>query len=82
MEGGVPWGQTEELLAILTEEVALLASDRRRKEPLTVNRPYEPVAEVPAAAPTPGGMLGVFAGLSQMGDLHVGVDGAAGGSDG
>ncbi|MEU5181156.1 hypothetical protein AB0G49_14000 [Streptomyces longwoodensis] len=33
------WTVTHELLAQLIEEVGLLAADRRRKEPLTVNRP-------------------------------------------
>jgi hypothetical protein len=33
------WTVLNELLAQLIEEVSLLAADRRRREPLTVNRP-------------------------------------------
>lgn len=33
------WTVTNELLAQLIEEVSLLAADRRRRDPLTVNRP-------------------------------------------
>jgi hypothetical protein len=31
----------EELLALVVEEVSVLASDRRRKEPLKIPRPYK-----------------------------------------
>lgn len=37
--GEVPWGVTDELLAQLVEEVSVLTSDRRRKEPIEIPRP-------------------------------------------
>ncbi|MGW0562957.1 hypothetical protein ACWDZ4_20615 [Streptomyces sp. NPDC003016] len=41
------WTVHNELLAQLIEEVSLLAADRRREEPRTVNRPYDRAAAVP-----------------------------------
>ncbi|HET9654597.1 MAG TPA: hypothetical protein VFP72_04545, partial [Kineosporiaceae bacterium] len=38
--GGITWGTTDELLAQLIEEVAVLAADHRRKKPREVPRPY------------------------------------------
>ncbi|MFD7763555.1 hypothetical protein [Streptomyces microflavus] len=38
------WTVHMELLAQLIEEVSILAADRRRKEPLTVSRPYDAAA--------------------------------------
>ena len=46
-----PWGYLEELLAQLLEELSVLTSDRRRKEPLSVPRP----GAARAAARTPSG---------------------------
>lgn len=40
-----PWGQVEELLAQLVEEVSILASDHRRKKPREIPRPYQRAAD-------------------------------------
>ncbi|MER7951977.1 hypothetical protein ABTY59_31760 [Streptomyces sp. NPDC096079] len=45
------WTQQLELMALLIEEVGLLASDRRREEPLTIVRPSRPDT---AAGRSPG----------------------------
>lgn len=35
------WGVLEELMAQLVEEVSVLVADRRRKDPRTIERPWE-----------------------------------------
>jgi hypothetical protein len=45
----VPWGQVEELLAQIVEEVSVLAADHRRKEPRQIPRPYARTQQRPAA---------------------------------
>lgn len=47
------WGVSEELLAQLIEEVSVLASDRRREEPLTIPRPGSAGKATEAATSAP-----------------------------
>ncbi|MFE7072555.1 hypothetical protein ACFU96_20990 [Streptomyces sp. NPDC057620] len=44
------WTKITELLALVVEEIGLLAADRRREEPTTVVRPSRP-GPVPRATP-------------------------------
>jgi hypothetical protein len=42
-----------ELLVQLIEEISLLASDRRREDPRTINRPYDTASAVPQGNSSP-----------------------------
>jgi hypothetical protein len=68
-----------ELLAQLIEEVSVLAADRRRREPLTVNRPSAlTAAAVPqgnssqAQPPSMTGHRKMLAAAARRGMVHVG----------
>jgi hypothetical protein len=63
-----PWHTTEELLAGLLEEVSVLTSDRRRREPLRIPRPNaKPQPDSPTQVTGAKGLIGLARARGLMG---------------